>query len=55
MKMYWKKIRRMASLTLAGVSVAVILFLGGCASDTSQQSPSRPTREMPGGGGGGGG
>jgi hypothetical protein len=54
MKMYWKKISRMASLTLAGVSVAVILFLGGCASDTSQQSP-RPTREMPTGGGGAGG
>jgi hypothetical protein len=53
MKMYCKKISRMASLTLAGVSVAVILFLGGCASDTSQQSP-RPTREMPTGGGGGG-
>jgi hypothetical protein len=54
MKMYWQKIGRIASLTLAGVSVAVILFLGGCASDTSQQSP-RPTREMPTGGGGGGG
>jgi hypothetical protein len=42
MKMHLKKIGRMASLTLAGMSVAVMLFFGGCASDTTQQSPSRP-------------
>jgi hypothetical protein len=35
MKMYGQKIGRIASLTLAGVSVGIILFVGGCASDTT--------------------
>jgi hypothetical protein len=66
MKMHWKKIGRMASLTVAGMSVAVILFMGGCASDTAQQSPPSsspagssgaapaPARPAPRTGGGGG-
>jgi len=60
MKMYRQKISRMVSLTLASLSVAVILFFGGCATDTAQQSPSRPsgssgaatTPARPAGGGG---
>jgi hypothetical protein len=66
MKMYWQKIGRIASLTLAGLSVGVILFVGGCASDTAQQSPNpagpasgsgaapAPARPAPRTGGGGG-
>ena len=62
MKMRWKKMSRMASLSLAGISVAVMLFAGGCASETAQQSPNpRPASgsgaapASPAGGGGGGG
>ena len=66
MKMYGQKIGRIVSLTLAGVSVGIILFVGGCASDTTQQSPypagpasgsgtaPAPARPAPRTGGGGG-
>jgi hypothetical protein len=70
MKTYLKKINIITSLTLAGLGVVVMLYVGGCATDTTPQSsypagstsgsgaapaPARPAPRTGGGSGGGGG
>jgi hypothetical protein len=59
MHTFWQTLTHLTSPTLVGLPLTLMVFAGGCASDTTQSSlsPSGPTGSTtrPGGGGAGGG